>query len=709
MDDIKSVALYCRVSTQEQAVDGYSISAQLQTLRQYAQMYGWEIAGEYVDEGISGKNIKDRPAIKQLIEEVKTQNFQAILVWKISRLSRNMLDTLTLLDMFEENNVKFISYSENFDTGSPIGKLVVQLMASIAEMERNTLSENVKLGMTQRAREGYWNGGVVFGYDSIEKELIVNSDEAQLVTYIFNMYAEGKGLKAIANHLNKSGYRTKRNKHFSINGIATILDNHVYNGKIRWLQVENWDTKRRKGKNPNPILVKGKHTAIIPDELWAVVQARRKSKSFKQRQSHEPFLLSRLLRCPDCSQGMVPAITTYTRKDGSKRKHRYYVCSDFHNKGSSACKSNAVKAYEAEDKVIKKIETFLDDKKKFRSTLQSINSDSLDSLRNLHDELKHTEEKLSEKKLLQDRYMEAFEMNTLPTNILKERLHKVANEKEELEQRKNELNFQIGSTDTRVIQPEIIESLLEKFLITYKVASRNKQKHLLQLLIDKITIKQLKERSRVVDKIELDFDFTEVDISKTFTLIHMLHRETNIEDETFLPLPVSDNNIPPYLQLFLPLFMVRFIPINLKRPIHLLHQHQPHQLVREGHIRERQPEITPLQHLITQSERSADHEGHFAFPVSRKLVHFLRQLLGGELFTFDLQGDDVGVRGDLRKDAFAFLLLHFEHLGFAQVFGCFFVGDFDDVDFGVGAEAFRVFGDALLQVFFFQFSDCYDR
>ncbi|WP_277674265.1 recombinase family protein [Piscibacillus halophilus] len=92
-------------------------------------------------------------------------------------------------------------------------------MASIAEMERNTLSENVKLGMTQRAREGSWNGGVVFGYDSIEKELIVNPKEAEIVELIFNLYAEGKGLKAIANHFNKAGHRTKRGRHFTINGM----------------------------------------------------------------------------------------------------------------------------------------------------------------------------------------------------------------------------------------------------------------------------------------------------------------------------------------------------------------------------------------------------------------------------------------------------------------------------------------------------------
>ncbi|SEP61398.1 site-specific DNA recombinase [Virgibacillus subterraneus] len=580
MNEIKSVALYCRVSTEEQASEGYSISAQLQTLRQYTSLYGWHIAEEYVDEGISGKDIKGRPAMQRLIADIDKEKFQAVLVWKISRLSRNMLDTLVLLDNFEEYDVKFISYSENFDTSSPIGKLVVQLMASIAEMERNTLSENVKLGMTQRAKEGSWNGGVVFGYDSIEKELIFNSQEADIVQLIFNLYAEGKGLKAIANYLNKAGYRTKRRKHFSINGIATILDNPIYNGKIRWLQVENWDKKRRRGKNANPIVVDGKHDAIISDELWNIVQARRQSKSFKQRQSQEPFLLSSILRCPTCGQGMVPSITTHILKDGSKRKHRYYICSVFHNKGSSACKANSIKAYDAEDAVINRITEFLNDSAGFSQTIQSINKDTVQLNVNLKEQLKKIKTELKEANTMQEKYMEAFEQNLFPVSILQERLQKLAKSKNDLEQKKNELSIQLSSSDTKIIPPDVVRHLLEKYVDEFQQSSREKKKQLLQLLLNKISIKHLDGRFRTMDKIELDFDFSEVNLSKTFTLIHILYLESDYSKEN----SDSKDKMPPYLQIFLPLFMVRFLPINPKPPINLLQQYKSHHLVRKCHF-----------------------------------------------------------------------------------------------------------------------------
>jgi site-specific DNA recombinase len=567
--EIKKVAIYVRVSTEEQASEGYSISAQLQTLRQYAHLYGWQIAEEYVDEGISGKDIKGRPAMQRMILDVEKDKFQAVMVWKISRLSRNMLDTLVLLDKFEEYDVKFISYSENFDTSSPIGKLVVQLMASIAEMERNTLSENVKLGMTQRAKEGSWNGGVIFGYDSIEKELVVNPKEAEIVHLIFTLYAEGNGLKAIVNHLNKAGYRTKLGRHFSINGVATILDNPIYVGKIRWLQVENWDKKRRRGKNANPILVDGKHKANISDELWNIVQARRQSKSFKQRQSNEPFLLSSILRCPECGQGMVPSITTSTRKDGSKRKHRYYVCGVFHNKGSSACKANSIKAYDAEAAVIDRITEFIKDSACFSQTIENINKDTVHTNVKLKEQLEKIETELNETNAFQEKYMEAFEQNLFPVSILQERLQKLTKSKNDLEQKKNELSIQLSSSDFKIIPPDVVRHLLEMYVQVFQQSSREKKKQLFQLLLKKITIKQADGRSRTVDKIELEFDFSEVNLSKTFTLIHILYHESDHSEENPSSNPDPKEKMPPYLQFFLPLFMVRFTTINPKCTIHL--------------------------------------------------------------------------------------------------------------------------------------------
>src|SRR5690606_21091028 len=173
------------------------------------------------------------------------------------------------------------------------------------------------------------------------------------------------------------------------------------------------------------------------------------------------------------------------------------------------------------------------------------------SISKLNKELEKIEIRLKEIEQLQAKYMDAFEKNTLPVDILQERLQKVSNEKRELEQKKNEVIIQLGSIDSKVIQPELVEMLLNKFLSVYRKTSRENQKQLLQLLMDNIAIKQI-DKSRTIKNVELEFDFTEMNISKTFILVHLLYRET--DNESTFSIPASDKELPPYLQQFLPLF-----------------------------------------------------------------------------------------------------------------------------------------------------------
>lgn len=255
---------------------------------------------------------------------------------------------------------------------------------------------------------------------------------------------------------------------------------------------------------------------------------------------------------------MVPSITSYTKKDGTKRKHRYYVCSEFHNKGSSACKANSIKAYDAENAVLNRLETFLYDTDLFHNTIKKINKSTVNANLDLQNQLKLVEKQLNDLHALQEKYMEAFEQNLFPMSILQERLQKVVKQKSELEQKKNELSVKLSSSDSKIIPPDLIKKLLVKFIYVYKQSTRNMQKQLVQLLIKEITIQQSINQSRYVDHIELDFDFSEVNVSKTFTLIHTLYRETDIDSGYSQSLPAFDNKLPPYLQQFLPLFVVRF-------------------------------------------------------------------------------------------------------------------------------------------------------
>ena len=161
---------YARVSTQEQAEEGYSIDAQIQTIQEYCQRENMECVGVYVDRGKSGKNIKGRPEMQQLLQDAESGQFDAVVVWKISRVARNLMNLLEIVNVLQKQDIAFYSISEKFQVDTTTGRFMLQIMASVNELERNQIAENVKLGMTKRAFDGGWNGGLILGYDNVENE-----------------------------------------------------------------------------------------------------------------------------------------------------------------------------------------------------------------------------------------------------------------------------------------------------------------------------------------------------------------------------------------------------------------------------------------------------------------------------------------------------------------------------------------------------------
>ena len=148
----KRVALYIRVSTQEQAVEGHSIEAQEARAREYAERMDYEITNVYIDEGISGKSTK-RPAFQRMMADARMGNFDFVIIWKLTRLGRNMLDILKTVEEFIKLGIELFSISENFDISTSSGKLMLQLLGSFGEFERNQISENVIMAMMSLVRD----------------------------------------------------------------------------------------------------------------------------------------------------------------------------------------------------------------------------------------------------------------------------------------------------------------------------------------------------------------------------------------------------------------------------------------------------------------------------------------------------------------------------------------------------------------------------
>lgn len=502
---MKKVVLYARVSTDEQAEEGYSISGQIRVLREYCEKNNYQIINIYKDEGFSGKSL-DRPSLKELIKDSESKQFDMVMVWRISRLSRKQLDFLTVVDHLEKKNISLFSFNENIDASTPAGKAMFQMMGSFAELERNITLENVKMGMTQRAREGKWNGGSVLGYTSKEKKLIRNENEANLVKYIFDLYNSGKGFKTIANKLNHEGYKTKRNVDFSTNSIRTIITNPLYAGFIRFNQVENWNEKRRKGKKENIIITKGQHVPIISIEVWETAQ-----KIFAQK-AHKPaktftghFPLTTLLRCPKCGQGMIGH--KVKRSKSSNEYIRYYQCGNFHYKGSAVCKSNLLRADEIENFVFDKIEEITTTPTVLKSIIERVNEKIMFLKKPIKERLRYTLEQQTQVEKNITKYLSIFEKTSNPPEPILERLTALNEEKRALLEQIEKLEYELNKPTIKEITYEDLQKVLSSFSKILPSVAPEKQKDLLHTIINKITVNEGNSPTeRSVKEIELYFD-----------------------------------------------------------------------------------------------------------------------------------------------------------------------------------------------------------
>ncbi|MCL2404281.1 MAG: recombinase family protein [Defluviitaleaceae bacterium] len=234
-----NTAIYVRVSTDEQAREGYSIRAQEEKLRAYATLKDWSIYNIYADEGISGKDINGRPAIKQLIADVASGKVKNVLVYKIDRLTRSTKNLIELVELFNANRCAFNSLQESIDTSSATGRMFLKIVGIFAEFERENLAERVRLGLERKAKEGFSLSNYIpaYGYTKINGNRIleINKTEAATVRRIFDMYLhENINYSQITKILNSENIHTKRASKWTMTTISGMLSNPTYIGKVRY-------------------------------------------------------------------------------------------------------------------------------------------------------------------------------------------------------------------------------------------------------------------------------------------------------------------------------------------------------------------------------------------------------------------------------------------------------------------------------------------
>ncbi len=411
-------AIYVRKSKLSEK--GESINNQIELCKKYFSNLHLDDTIEFIiyqDEGFSGGNI-NRPEFQKLIKDVKKKRFNYLVCYKLDRISRNVADFTSTLKILEENNVNFISITEQFDTTSVMGRAMINISATFAQMERETIAERIKDNMLELSKTGRWLGGTCpLGFKSIPityesnghkkkmYSLEIVKEEIEIVRLIYDMYIEKHSCSPIARYLCSNSIKGKNGGDFSRNTVLQILTNPVYctadkkafeyfrskgsivEGNINSNKGLMAYNKRKNGKKDNPmdewIISTGEHLGAIPSSKWIQCQQildEVRKKSNNKSGTGNKFLLSGLLKCEHCRSSMC----SWSRNNPKSNKYeRYYRC-ELKNRASKRCTCKMLNADKAETFVIDLLKNFnikyLDN---IKSKSSSINAASIEREKNM--------------------------------------------------------------------------------------------------------------------------------------------------------------------------------------------------------------------------------------------------------------------------------------------------------------------------------------
>jgi site-specific DNA recombinase len=363
-------AIYTRKSTEEGLEQQFnSLDAQRESAEAFVRSQaheGWTCLPErYDDGGFTGGNM-DRPALRRLLNDIEAGQVNCVVVYKVDRLSRSLLDFARIMQVFETHQVSFVSVTQSFNTSTSMGRLVLNILTSFAQFERELISERTRDKVAATRRKGKWSGGrPILGYDVDQgrQRLLVNEDEAVLVRAIFDLYVHHKALLPVVQELERRGWTNKcwqtrsgrpsGGTPLTKTALYRLLTNVIYMGKSRY----------------KAEIHAGEHQAIVPVAQFERVQELlRRNGRTRGAPVRNKFgaLLKGMLRCVSCDCAMTPATT----KRGTNRRYRYYVCTSAQKRGWHTCPSKSVPANEIETLVVQQLRNLGGDAGVLHATLE---------------------------------------------------------------------------------------------------------------------------------------------------------------------------------------------------------------------------------------------------------------------------------------------------------------------------------------------------
>lgn len=458
-------AIYIRVSTEEQAKEGYSIKGQLKSLKAYCLSQTWEVEGIYADEGISAKDM-ERPELKRMMKDIEGGKIECVLVYRLDRLTRSVFDLYKILETFEKYDCKFKSATEVYDTTTAMGRMFITIVAALAQWERENMGERIAFGFAEKARQGKYPSNlepIGYNLNREESKLYINEKEAITVRKVFDLYLSGLGSNRMIRYLNDNGYRSKRGSLWSSDTIFKVLGSPVHAGGTIWNGVIKWDT----------------HEPIVSKEDWEEVQRLRKERRTQSARSvSSPYIFSRMLECPNCGYNLVGTNSTYRRVDGDKTIYYYYICKK--HKENQCSFNYSISAKKVEGAFLRYLTAF-----DFNSVIKSISKDDIvnDNVTIDIDNLKAELVKIDE---LKKKWQYAWAEDIISNEDFKKRMNE-ANEDES----KINVELEKYQTEEKTFDIEQIQLALNDIKNNWSKIEPLEKKSLVNSIIDTIYIDRI--------------------------------------------------------------------------------------------------------------------------------------------------------------------------------------------------------------------------
>jgi site-specific DNA recombinase len=438
---------------------------------------GWlALPQKYDDGGYTGANM-DRPALKRLLADVQSGAVNCVVVYKVDRLSRSLLDFARIMEIFDKHGATFVSVTQQFNTTSSMGRLTLNVLLSFAQFEREMISERTRDKMSAARRKGKWVGGnLVMGYDVAPQggSLLVNQEEAQRVREIFALYLEMGSLIPVVEELDRRGWRMKSwttregrqagGKPIPKNSLYNLLTNMIYVGKVEY----------------DGEVYEGEHERIVDDETWNRVQSalnRNGRRGGRNIGNKHGALLKGLVRCATCDVGMIH---TYVKK--KNRLYRYYVCVKAHQRGWAQCETRSVSAPALENAVVEQLRGIGRNPAVLRGVLRQIGEprqrDASEKEREKADierELKTNSEEMRDV---------APRAGTVQSAT--DRLAELQERMRYLNNRMPELLTQLARIDAEAADPKEVETALQEFDPLWEQFSTWEQERFIGILVDEV-------------------------------------------------------------------------------------------------------------------------------------------------------------------------------------------------------------------------------